>query len=128
MTSKAASLTDTPLLQFLKNRGMACLKQKFEIHNLHLQALFLNLKYKSLIPISEAKRQGIQRLAKDLLCTQPCDSMKSVICISEDSIGASTCGVSVEHSYSHDHQERTRLIASNLDNEFLEWEDSATDN
>ena len=54
--------------------------------------------------------------------------MESVICISEDSTGASTYGVSVEHSYSHDHQEETRLIASNLDNEFLEWEDSATDN
>ena len=54
--------------------------------------------------------------------------MESVICISEDSTGASTCGVSVEHSYSHDHQEGTTLIASNLDNEFLEWEDSATDN
>ena len=118
ITSMAASLTDTPLLQFLKNRGMACLKQKFEINDLHLLALFLNPKYKSLIPISEAKRQGIQRLAKDLLCTQPCNSMKSVICISEDSTGASTCGASVEHSYSHVHQEGSRLIASNLDNEF----------
>ena len=75
----AASLTDTPLLQFLKNHGMACLKQKFEIHDLHLLALFLNPKYKSLIPISEAKRKGIQRLAKDLLCIQPCDSMESLI-------------------------------------------------
>ena len=83
MTSMAASLTDTPLLQFLKNRGISCLKQKFEIHDLHILALFLNPKYKSLIPISEAKRQGIQRLAKDLLSTQSCDSMESVICISE---------------------------------------------
>ena len=91
-------------------------------------ALFLNPKYKSLIPIIEAKRQGMQRLAKDLLCTQPCDSMESVICISEDSTGASIRGVSVGHSYSHDHFEGTRLIASNLDNEFLEWKYSATDN
>ena len=99
----ATSLTDTSLLQFLKNPGMACLKQKFEIHNLHLLALFLNPKYKSLIPISDAKRQDIQRLAKDLLCTQPCDSMESVICISEDSTSALTSGVSMEYSYSHDH-------------------------
>ena len=69
ITSMAASLTDTALLQFLKNRGMACLKQKFEIHDLHLLALFLNPKYKSLIPIREAKRQAIRDWSK--ICCVP---------------------------------------------------------
>ena len=35
ITSMATSFTDTPLLQFLKHRGMACLKQKFAMHDLH---------------------------------------------------------------------------------------------
>ena len=40
--------SDSEVLSFLKNRGLKCLEEKFIITDLHLLALFLNSKFKTL--------------------------------------------------------------------------------
>nr|XP_026694487.1 uncharacterized protein ci-zf(bed)-1 [Ciona intestinalis] len=61
------SPTDTGIIKCLKNRGRICLKEKFEITDIHYVGFFLNPKFKYLIPFTTEEKKRIQKLVKDLV-------------------------------------------------------------
>ena len=54
------SVTDNALQAFLKERGLAALVQKFQIHLLHKLAFFLNPKFKALVPFSVEEKSELK--------------------------------------------------------------------
>lgn len=62
-----SSPPDSSALQYLKKRGTISLQHKFVISDIHLLAPFFNPKFKSLVPLSATKKEGVHTHARSLL-------------------------------------------------------------
>ena len=105
-----ASATDSLLLQFLKERGMAALQAKFKLEIFHKAALFFSPKFKSLCPFSEIERREVHDFIQGLVNQLPIESGRGF---------ASSC---------NDHSDmchpRKVLKKSSIDDEFTHWQEN----
>ena len=107
---------DQPLLKYLKQKGMMYLKQKFVVEDIHHLVLFINPKYKSLLPLDSVQKSRVHAYARALVsslssssasCTTPCNPSTS---------SDHTCGAGQGPSTS----------ANALNDQFLDWHVEAT--
>ena len=98
--------TDSGLLKFLKSRGIRCISEKFEISSIHMIALFLNPKFKSLVALPD-RRDKIHSETKALL-NEFFPSIERV--------------PTNDHTYVLGQVEATH---KSIDDEFLDWQQSS---
>ena len=67
MLLHVTAVIDSAISKYLKQRGMFCLQKKFIIDDIHLLALFLNPKFKALVPLSTSSRVKVHVQAQNLL-------------------------------------------------------------
>ena len=87
------------------------------IHDNHLLALFLNPKFKALVPLSAASRTKVHDHAQNWMAV-----LKSQACAA---VSASTCLIDqTDHAYSYPAKKRRTVLT--LDDDFEAWLDNPT--
>ena len=111
--------SDSSFVKFLKKRALCALTEKFEITAIHKLAMFLHPRFKSMHALQENERNELLNIARNFLSEFSVTSRKT------SSLIGSSCSTQTQLSLDHtsNAQCRQNKSISNIDDEFLEWQD-----